>query len=293
MLHLTESSTRSFAGRGLRTFGSAQHPIALGAALVMLLPLAFYLVQRTRQRRWWVAAGVLLVGSFSTVSRTSVVMLVAVVVVFLWLRPKETLRYWPLFFISVAIVKFTVPGTLGTLKNSFFPSGGLVTEQQGCVGCPGQGRLADVGPALDLWAQSPLFGHGYGTRVVDFSSPGTINSQILDDQWLGSLIDIGLVGAIALLWLFIAAFRRFARAANADPRDDGWLLVALASSVAAMGVGMAFFDAFAFIQATALFFILLALGAAAAADVLAPVGDRVPVAARQRLSRRVRRVARA
>jgi O-antigen ligase len=256
----------------------------------MLLPFAFYLVQRTGQRRWWFAAGVLLVGSFSTVSRTSVVMLVAVVVVFLLLRPRETLRYWPLFFVSVAIVKFTVPGTLGTLKNSFFPSGGLVTEQQGCVGCPGQGRLADIGPALDLWARSPLFGHGYGTRVVDVSSPGTINSQILDDQWLGTLIDTGLVGALALLWLFIAAVRRFARAARADTREGGWLLVAFASSIAATGVGMAFFDAFAFIQATALLFIVLALGAVAASEVLATAGDRGPAAVPAQLSRRVRRL---
>jgi O-antigen ligase len=290
MLHLTETSTASFAGRGLRTFGSAQHPIALGAVLVMLLPLAFYMVQRTGQRRWWVAAGVLLVGSFSTVSRTSVVMLVAVVAVFLWLRPRETLRYWPLFFISVAIVKFTVPGTLGTLKNSFFPSGGIVSEQQGCIGCPGQGRLADLGFALDQWARSPLFGQGYGTRVVDFSRPGTISSQILDDQWLGSLIETGLVGVIALLWLYIAAFRRFARAANKDTRDGGWLLVALASSVAAMGVGMVFFDAFAFIQATSLLFILLGLGAVASKEESLGARSRPSLALGQHLGGRVTRV---
>ena len=36
----------------LRVFGSAQHPIALSAALVMLAPLALYLARRYRQRRW-------------------------------------------------------------------------------------------------------------------------------------------------------------------------------------------------------------------------------------------------
>jgi hypothetical protein len=260
MLHQTGTSTASFDGRGLRTFGSAQHPIALGAALVMLLPLAFYLVKRTSQRRWWAAAAIMLVGSISTVSRTSVVMLVAVALVFLILRPKETVRYWWVAFLAVAVVKFAVPGTLGTLKNSFFPSGGLAAEQQGCIGCPGQGRLADLGPALEEWAKGPLLGQGYGTRVIDFSSPASINAQILDDQWLGTLIETGLVGAIALLWLFVASFRRFARGARVDSSEGGWLLVALAASVAALGVGMVFFDAFAFVQVMLLFFVLLGLG---------------------------------
>jgi hypothetical protein len=53
---------------------------------------------------------------------------------------------------------------------------------------------------------------------------------------------------------------------------------------------MAFFDAFAFIQATALLFIVLALGAVAANDVLATAGDRGPAAVPAQLSRRVRRL---
>src|SRR5687768_5462112 len=36
----------------LRVFGSAQHPIALSAAFVMIIPLALYLARRYRQRRW-------------------------------------------------------------------------------------------------------------------------------------------------------------------------------------------------------------------------------------------------
>src|SRR5438105_2027416 len=40
------------AGR-LRVYGPAEHPIALGAALVMLIPLAVYLAHSSGKRRWW------------------------------------------------------------------------------------------------------------------------------------------------------------------------------------------------------------------------------------------------
>ena len=46
---------QKFGAAKLRVFGSAQHPIALGAAFVMLTPLALYLARRYRQRRWWLA----------------------------------------------------------------------------------------------------------------------------------------------------------------------------------------------------------------------------------------------
>ena len=48
-------------------------------------------------------------------------------------------------------------------------------------------------------------------------------------------------------------------------------MAALAASVIAFGVGMLTFDAFAFIQVTFLFFMLLALGAAALRTPVEPV----------------------
>src|SRR5262249_29753659 len=45
----------------LRVFASAQHPIALGAMLAMLVPISVYLV-RSRGRRWLIATILLLLG---------------------------------------------------------------------------------------------------------------------------------------------------------------------------------------------------------------------------------------
>ena len=242
-------------GGRFRAFGSAQHPIALGAALAMLFPLAVYLAVGLRRRRWWIAAGMLAIGALAPVSRTAVLMALTTLLVFLWLRPRETLRAWPVLLPALVAVHLILPSTIGTLRASFFPEGGLIANQSQSVGSRGQGRIADLSPALGEYSERPILGQGFGTRVVDGEDP---NAQILDNQWLKSLLEMGAVGAISILWLFLRAIRRLGRRAKLDhdPRS-GWLCVALAASITAFAVGMLTFDAFAFIQVTFLLFILL------------------------------------
>jgi O-antigen ligase len=260
LLEPRELATAPLEGRGLRSYASAQHPIALGAALVMLIPPAVYLAKRTALRRWGLAAGLLALGALATLSRTSVVMLLVVLIVFAWLRPREMKRLWPLALPLLVAVHIALPGTLGTLKNSFFPAGGLIAEQNTNKGYRGQGRVADIGPALQEFAEKPLFGQGYGTRIVDLTRQ---NAQILDDQWLVTLLETGLLGVAAWLWFILRGIRRLAKASKDDASPRGWLFVALTASIIAYAVGMLTYDAFAFIQVTFLFFILLAFGCAA------------------------------
>jgi O-antigen ligase len=85
------------------------------------------------------------------------------------------------------------------------------------------------------------------------------NAVILDDQWLGLLLEMGLAGTLAFGWLLVRSVRRLGRAARGDPTEHGWLLTALAAAITAYGVGMITFDAFAFIQVTFLFFIMIGL----------------------------------
>ena len=79
------------------------------------------------------------------------------------------------------------------------------------------------------------------------------------------------MGLIGWLWLVGRAVRRLAIAAKWDLSSRGWLMAALAASVMTYAVGMLTFDAFAFIQVTFLFFMLLALGAAALRTPVEPV----------------------
>ena len=238
-------------GARLRAYASAQHPIALAAALVMLVPLAVYLAHATAKRRWWTAAVLLIVGALSTVSRTSIVMLVVVIAVFLWLRPRETMRLWPALLPALVLVHLVIPGTIGTLRASFFPQGGLVEEQSAA------GRIEDLAPSKEEFRRQPLLGQGFGTRQVTGEHK---NARFLDNQWLGTLLETGLVGAIALFWLFIRFIRRTSRAAKEDQTSRGWLLTAITASVTAYAVGMLTYDSFSFIQVTFLLFILLGFG---------------------------------
>jgi polysaccharide biosynthesis protein PslJ len=261
----------------LRVFASAQHPIALSAALVMLAPLAIYLARRHGQRRWLICALVLGVACASTVSRTGVVMFLVVALTFLWIRPRETLRLWPALLAAAILTHAALPGTLGAIKNSFFPPGGLIAEQRGSADSSGSGRLADLGPALELWTRQPILGQGYGTNVVN-PDAGGIEANIFDDQWLGTLLGTGIVGFVGWGWFFVRAIRRFGGEAMRDTTERGWLLTAITAGIAAFGVGMLTYDAFAFIQVTFLLFILVGLGSVviqASPSATAPVAESV------------------
>jgi O-antigen ligase len=198
-------------------------------------------------------------------------MLVVVGVVFLALKPHETRRLWPLVVPVLVATHFLLPGALGSVRHAFFPEEGLIAEQrdQG-TNCDSGGRIADIGPTLDEVKKRPLLGYGYGTRIV--TGPER-NACILDNQWLGSLVELGVVGVFAWLWLFLSVLRRLGRGAKSDDSPGSWLLVAVTASVTAFAVGMASFDALGFVQVTFLLFILLALGAAAVEDDRSRMSD--------------------
>jgi hypothetical protein len=277
VLHYGEISGPAFIRMGtakLRVFGSAEHPIALSAALVMLVPLAVYLWRRSRQRRWLLCALALTAASASTVSRTGVVMLLVVATVFIWLRPRQALRCWPAILPALVVIHFAVPGTLGAIKQSFLPKGGLVAEQKADAGGSGSGRVADLGPGLRLWQAEPLLGQGYGTQVVN-PNKGGVEANIFDDQWLGTLLATGALGLCGWIWFFTRVIRRLGAEAKRDDSDRGSLLTAIAGSIAAFAFGMLTFDAFAFVQVTFLLFILIGLSSALLAERPTPLAERI------------------
>jgi O-antigen ligase len=243
-------------GSGVRALASAEHPIALAAMLVLIIPLAVYLYRRSGRAIWLVCATLLTLGAFSTGSRTAAVMLMSTLVVFFWLKRAEMVRLAPLLLPLLVVIQVAMPGTLGTFRGILQPS--YVIQEQSTEMGSGSGRLADLGPSFAELAANPLFGQGFGTRVVLAGGDG--GAQILDDQWLGTLLEVGVVGVLALAWLFIRAIRLLARRARAsDPQS--WLATSLAASLVAFFVGMFTFDAFGFTQVTFLAFVLLGFAA--------------------------------
>ena len=276
---LEPSAIGDVPGRGgrFRAQGPAEHAIGLSAAMALIAPLGLYLAITTRKARWVLATMSVGLGLFATVSRTGILMIVAAGFILLWLRPQETRRLWPLAIPALAAVHFAVPGTLGTIKDSFFPAGGLVEEQRGYND---SGRVGDLRPTLAQASKKPLFGQGIGTRIT-ISDPLTgrsANSRVLDDQWLATLLETGVLGVLAWLWFFLSIVRRLGREAKRDSSERGWLLVALAASIGSFALGMIVFDAFSFVQETFLLYMLSGFAAVLLIGAKEPVSPRLAVA---------------
>jgi O-Antigen ligase len=247
----------------VRAVGSSGHPIELGVVLAMALPLGIALAFSS-SRRWWIPTAMIGVGVMASVSRTPILVLACAALVLLWLRPRDMKRLLPLAIPLFIVVKLALPGSLATLKNAFFPAEGLVKEQSAynryADPLLAGGRVRQLSPMLDEASRTPLLGQGFATRQTGFDNP-LRNAPILDNQWLGLLLEIGIVGVIGWAALFVGSARRLGRASRRRAGPDGWLAAGLAASIVGFGVAMFTFDGFAFIQASFVFWILISLSA--------------------------------
>jgi hypothetical protein len=251
-----------------RAIASAGHPIELANDMAMITPLALYLAIR-KNSAWWAAVPLLLIANLCTGSRTGIIGLIAVLAVFIRLRPRQTLRCWPALIPMLAVLQLAMPGAISGAVNAFFPKGGLIAQQNETFAAHGQvqdaSRLSRVSPQLHsvFEKHNEIFGEGYGTRVVgrifgQTVTPQASTGQILDDQWLGNLLEVGIFGVFGWIWLFARVIRRLgSRARRERGSPDGWLPVALAASITCYAISMYFYDAATFLQATVIFYILL------------------------------------
>jgi len=262
------------AGR-LRVHASAQHPIALGAALMMVLPFAVYLASRAKtqlKRGLWIACiPVLLAGAAATISRTTVAMGVGMIVVTLLVRRQALVRFAPLALVLPILVHVAAPGAMGGILKSFGEQEGtsFVNSFYTREGESGSGRLADLVPGLDLWARSPIIGLGIDNPEIATSgteltgpTPGRAAAVplIFDNEYLHTFVTLGLAGLIAMVWLVWGSVVRFVRGAKRIVGPHGDFVAACAIVCAGYGASMFFYDSLAYIQATLLLFITAALG---------------------------------
>jgi O-antigen ligase len=224
----------------------------------MLAPLAAGLAVVKRQVIWVGSLLLIVTGSFATNSRTPVLMLFAWALMFAILRWKEAKRFVPLALVAFALIPLIMPGALGTLRASLDPSVVIAEQNSRPDSQIAAGRLADLGPSFQEFVQKPVFGYGFGTRLTTGENA---NARLLDNQWLGTLLDTGLVGVFGLAWLLGRYVLRLS-ASSRRAGSDGVMLAALASAVFAYAVGMFTYDALSFTQVTLVLFVLLAIGSA-------------------------------
>jgi polysaccharide biosynthesis protein PslJ len=231
-----------------RPMATATHPIEFGVVLAMLLPLALHgavFAPQGRRGRRWLAVAVILLVLPMTVSRSAVLGLVVVAVVML--------PVWPAIWRVVALV---VMGLFSVLLRALVP--GLVGTLTGLVSDIGSDsstvtRTNDYVVIGESLTDHPLFGQGFGTYLPE-------TYRILDNQYLLSLVETGLVGLAALMMVLWAGWflARSARRASADP-EVRHLAQCFAAAAAVAVFSFGTFDAFSFPMVSNLMFLSLGI----------------------------------
>ena len=118
-------------------------------------------------------------------------------------RPGQMLKLAPLAVVLVAVVHVAAPGSLGAVVDQLAP--GSVNKVNTT-----KDRVSDYEAITPDIAAHPLIGRGYGSYDQKAH-------RILDNEYLGLGIGVGLLGLIGYLAIFATSFfsaNRVARAAR-------------------------------------------------------------------------------
>lgn len=229
----------------IRPRSTSRHALEYAAVLSMVLPLAVTLgLAEHRRMRLLRALPVVTIGLASIVSLTRSA-LIGMVVGILVMVPFWSPRIRRAAVLSagggLAALVVVVPGLMGTILNMF--SGGDSSTES---------RTDSWDVAFEIVRQHPIFGRGFGTFLPSY--------RILDNQYLQILIEIGVLGFLALLGTIAAAlFCAFAGRRAWDGGVHRQIGAALAAAVLAGASLLAFFDAFSFPQAPGIFFLMIGI----------------------------------
>lgn len=240
--------TARFVGEFFRVTGTTLHPIEFGVILGATLPLAlhygFHCPQDRRLiGRWW-KVGVIVLAIPMSVSRSAVVAVAVSMGVmsidWSWRRRSNMIVAAALFAV---MMRSAIPGLLGTLKS-------LVLNASTDPSITG--RAADYEIVGQLIASSPWLGRGFGTYVPE-------QYIYLDNQYLGTLVEAGILGLIGLVTMIVVAIccargARRREGATASTRSLGQALAAfLFADLATFGT----FDALGFPMNAGLLFVMI------------------------------------
>ena len=223
-------------GGMVRVAGTAGHYIEFSVLMVVGLVVAIHYARfaaTRRERQIFAGIAMLLAGVIPiSLSRTGVLALGAAIVLLICVWPlRTTFNVLVIGVFLAAIIQVGKPGLLATLKALLFAG-----ESDPSI----QGRLEDYDYVAPFIKERFWFGRGVGTWLPELY-------QLLDNQWLVTLVSTGIVGVAGLAALFLtgvfvaARVRRFAK--TDSDRD---LAAVLAVAIGVMAVTAFTFDALYF-----------------------------------------------
>lgn len=234
-------------GGFIRSSATAAHPLEYGAVLCFTLPLAFVLahvdLQRGALRRWFPVALIAFAVAIS-MSRSAMIGIALGILLVIPVIPAQLRMRAILGAIGMgAIIVFTIPGMLGTIRGLFL---GISAEPSSVS------RLDSFGEALVIALHNPYFGQGLSAL-----GPTEI---ILDNQFLLLLVELGFIGVTTFIFLLATAISTGWILARKN-REAYWrgLGPAISASLASGASTFLFFDGLSFAIAAGFLFLFLGI----------------------------------
>jgi hypothetical protein len=244
----SEFDVRDSLGR-LTVYGPTSQPLELAALLAMVLPFAVIgsIEAATRRRRllYSLAIGLLLAGGVATSRKTSLIAPAGAILLLAAYRPRAIARTLVgLALVLVVLVHFTSPGALGSVASQLEPgnvNGVLTTTDR-------TARYDAVRPDV---LRHLLLGRG-------FQSYDPHKYRILDNEYLGLLITVGLLGVAAYIAIFATVMGSAHRLIRGPDRQCASLALAAFAAVGVVALASALFDVLSFPHVPYLLFFLAA-----------------------------------
>jgi O-antigen ligase len=235
-----------------RPSATTAHPLEFAAVLALTLPLALHQARFAtpgiRFRRW-LQVGLIATALPLTVSRSAVLSLAIIACVLMptW-RGRPRLIAYPALAGGLIVLWVAEPGLIRLLYQLFSETGSESSSVS---------RLDAYSSAMPFITQHPWLGQGFGTFL-----PQTY--FFVDDQYLTTLIETGVLGFLALLMVFVLGWcmARSTRRICADEKNRD-LMQCLAVAALSTGVSFSTFDALGYSTISGLTFLLVGCTAAA------------------------------
>ena len=246
--------------------GPTGHGLALTVLLTLALPFALLGLLRNPRGlgnlAYIAAVTLVLAGAVATLRKTAIIMPAAAFLLLTLMRPRSMVRLLPLGLVVVLAIQAMAPSALGQLNTQLFKQD---LEEQNSV----TGRTEDFDAVgVDVWA-SPFFGRGWG------SYEPTVY-RFLDNQYLLTQLEAGLLGMIAFVGVLLATFATSRRLQSSGDPVTRAMAAAIAAGAFAFYVSSALFDSLTFAQAPYLLFLLLGMLVVLSSDEPAPAEGRGP-----------------
>jgi len=239
-----------------RAVGTTANPLEFGVFCAMMLPLAIHLAFRaTRTGRggalWSTCVVLIGAGLMFSVSRSAILAVTAAGIALLIGWPTRR-RVWMVGagLAFLLVIKIVSPGLLSTFFELFRNARNDESVQW---------RTHDYATAHELVSQHLLLGRGLGTWYAP-------KHEVFDNQYLLTLVDVGVIGLVAYLGVFAAALYATIRSRLLLSRIPGErrgelvdrdLALSLAASLVVVLPTFATFDFQAFPTVSGLAFLLV------------------------------------